>query len=327
MNLPTYSLQELSRRNGQTMAEIWVGYKGMIYDVTSSELFKDGKHYFHDTGKDLTFEMKDAPHLDDVMAKFPIVGKLAGSEQIENHFSNANIHVETTPFIRLLERNKISADTYHLTFQKPVGFHFSAGQYLKFHVSIGNVEHKRSYSICSATNQSTIEFVVQLKNGGIVSEQLCLYAQIGDVIPISGPFGNFPIVESAQKELFFICTDVGIGPIRSMLLEISEKQMNFSKVHLIYGNRTKGDVLFENEWVKMQRTYPTFTYHSVFSRENFLLPFENAGYVHEVYTRLINDPKNCEFFVVGWDRMVHETKQNLLNLGVDKDTIFVQLYI
>jgi ferredoxin-NADP reductase len=315
----------------------------LIYDVTSSELFKDGKHYFHDTGIDLTVEMKDAPHLEDVMAKFPVVGTLAGSEKsavnstipatqfntsLNNaQFSKGNVHIESIPSIRLVERTKISTDTYHFVFERPSDFNFSAGQYIKLHVTIGNVEHKRSYSICSTTKQSTIEFVIQLKNGGVVSEQLCLYTHIGDVIPISGPFGNFPIVENAQKELFFICTDVGIGPIRSMLYEIAEKQMHFSKVYLIYGNRTKGDVLFENEWVKMQRSYPTFTYHTVFSRENFVLPFENTGYVHDVYRRLIHDPENCEFYVVGWDRMVHETKQNLLNLGVNKDTIFVQLYI
>ena len=74
--LPTYSLEELALRNGQDMPSIWVGYKGKIYDVTSSELFKDGYHYFHATGIDLTNDMPDAPHLDDVMNNFKIVGIL-----------------------------------------------------------------------------------------------------------------------------------------------------------------------------------------------------------------------------------------------------------
>ena len=50
--------------------------KGKIYDVTSSELFKGGYHYFHPTGIDLTTDMEDAPHLEDVMDDFEIVGLL-----------------------------------------------------------------------------------------------------------------------------------------------------------------------------------------------------------------------------------------------------------
>lgn len=74
--LPTYSTEELALRNGQDMPYIWIGYKGKIYDVTSSELFKDGYHYFHATGIDLTNDMPDAPHLEDVMNDFEIVGLL-----------------------------------------------------------------------------------------------------------------------------------------------------------------------------------------------------------------------------------------------------------
>ena len=74
--LPIITAEELALRNGQEMPEIWVGYKGKIYDVTSSELFKGGYHYFHPSGIDLTLDMDDAPHLDDVMDDFDVVGIL-----------------------------------------------------------------------------------------------------------------------------------------------------------------------------------------------------------------------------------------------------------
>lgn len=73
---PQYTKQELAHRNGKVLTEIWVAYKGHIYDVTSSELFKDGEHYFHSSGQDLTEEMEAAPHFDDVLNNFPIVGIL-----------------------------------------------------------------------------------------------------------------------------------------------------------------------------------------------------------------------------------------------------------
>jgi len=74
--LPEYSKSHLALRNGQDKPEIWVALNGIIYDVTESRLWKNGKHYEHWAGQDLTDELKDAPHTDGVFLKFKAVGKL-----------------------------------------------------------------------------------------------------------------------------------------------------------------------------------------------------------------------------------------------------------
>ncbi len=71
-----YSLSQLALRNGQDRDEIWCAYKGKIYDVGNSRLWKNGKHYEHWAGQDLTNELKDAPHNEFVFDKFEIIGKL-----------------------------------------------------------------------------------------------------------------------------------------------------------------------------------------------------------------------------------------------------------
>jgi predicted heme/steroid binding protein len=71
-----YSRQQLSLRNGQDKPEIWVSYKGLIYDVSKSTLWKNGKHYEHWAGQDLTEELPDAPHTDEVFTKFEVIGQL-----------------------------------------------------------------------------------------------------------------------------------------------------------------------------------------------------------------------------------------------------------
>jgi predicted heme/steroid binding protein len=47
-----YSSAELKQRNGLGSAPAWVAYKGKIYDVSASPLFKNGKHYRHCLGAD-----------------------------------------------------------------------------------------------------------------------------------------------------------------------------------------------------------------------------------------------------------------------------------
>ena len=76
MELPSYTKQKLALRNGQDKPQIWIAYKGIIYDVGKSRLWKNGKHYEHWAGQDLTPELADAPHNDAVFEKFTIVGQL-----------------------------------------------------------------------------------------------------------------------------------------------------------------------------------------------------------------------------------------------------------
>jgi lycopene cyclase domain-containing protein len=52
--LPLYTKSQLALRNGQDKPQIWVAYKGIIYDVTESRLWRNGKHYEHWAGQDLT---------------------------------------------------------------------------------------------------------------------------------------------------------------------------------------------------------------------------------------------------------------------------------
>lgn len=74
--LPEYTKSQLALRNGQDKPQIWVAYLGQIYDVTASRLWRNGKHYEHWAGQDLTDELKDAPHTEQVFKKFEVIGIL-----------------------------------------------------------------------------------------------------------------------------------------------------------------------------------------------------------------------------------------------------------
>ncbi|MFZ9980420.1 MAG: cytochrome b5 domain-containing protein [Cyclobacteriaceae bacterium] len=71
-----YTRSQLALRNGQDRPEIWVAFKGLIYDVTISKMWRNGKHYEHWAGQDLTEELEDAPHSERVFEKFKVIGRL-----------------------------------------------------------------------------------------------------------------------------------------------------------------------------------------------------------------------------------------------------------
>lgn len=74
--IANFTKQQLALRNGQDRDEIWVAYKGLIYDLTDSRLWRNGKHYEHWAGQDLTEELADAPHTERVFENKKVIGKL-----------------------------------------------------------------------------------------------------------------------------------------------------------------------------------------------------------------------------------------------------------
>jgi predicted heme/steroid binding protein len=75
--MKTFSREELEKYDG-TKGLSYVAYRGKVYDVSKSFQWKKGAHQvIHRAGCDLTEALKDAPHLPNLLFRFPVVGRLA----------------------------------------------------------------------------------------------------------------------------------------------------------------------------------------------------------------------------------------------------------
>ena len=74
--MQSFTRSQLALRNGQEHEEIWVAFKGVIYEVTHSRHWRNGIHYRHWSGQDLTEELADAPHGEYVFKRCKVIGKL-----------------------------------------------------------------------------------------------------------------------------------------------------------------------------------------------------------------------------------------------------------
>ena len=71
----SFNKQELAKYHGKDGMQAFFAYNGKVYDVTASFLWRNGNHQvLHDAGKDLTDAMAEAPHGDEFIQKFPVVG-------------------------------------------------------------------------------------------------------------------------------------------------------------------------------------------------------------------------------------------------------------
>ena len=72
-----FTRDELRRHDGTNGTPALIAYKGKVYDVSRSFLWQGGRHQaMHAAGADLTDAMADAPHGDDLLEGFPVVGVL-----------------------------------------------------------------------------------------------------------------------------------------------------------------------------------------------------------------------------------------------------------
>jgi len=72
-----FTLEELKKYDGKEGRPAYVAYKGKVYDVSSSPSWAGGEHYGeHFAGRDLTEAMAEAPHGEEVLEGFPVVGEL-----------------------------------------------------------------------------------------------------------------------------------------------------------------------------------------------------------------------------------------------------------
>jgi predicted heme/steroid binding protein len=75
------TLDELKQYDGREGRSAYVAYNGKVYDVTEDFLWVDGNHQGeHQAGRDLTEEMKRAPHGEETLERVKLVGTLVSSQ-------------------------------------------------------------------------------------------------------------------------------------------------------------------------------------------------------------------------------------------------------
>jgi predicted heme/steroid binding protein/uncharacterized membrane protein len=72
-----FDITELEKYDGNDGRPVYVAYKGKVYDIGDSKLWRNGHHMKrHHAGQDMTTDIQGAPHEPDVLERFPQVGTL-----------------------------------------------------------------------------------------------------------------------------------------------------------------------------------------------------------------------------------------------------------
>lgn len=217
---------------------------------------------------------------------------------------------------------KITKLTWKFVIELENTFDYKAGQFVN--IKVNGVT--RSYSIASYdSGKNTFELLIVKLDGGALTTMLFEQIKEGDSLEAKGPYGHFLLPTKIENDLFFICTGTGLAPFRSMLDLIVQQNLDHEKIYLIFGTRTKDDILCYDEINDMKKSVKGLDYVPVLSREKW----DGAtGYVHKHYKQIIedNELKDPLFYLCGWRDMIIESRNNLKNMGYDTKKIICEIY-
>jgi glycine betaine catabolism B len=205
-------------------------------------------------------------------------------------------------------------------------FDFIPGQFVTLDLPIHEKPNKRwrSYSIASWPDGTNVfERLIVLAENGLGTTYLFNEISVGSELTFRGAQGVFTLPEQLDKDIFLICTGTGIAPFRSMINYIHLHSIPIKNIHMIFGCRTKDDLLYYDELKEMEQKVHGFHYHPTLSREEWE---GHTGYVHAVYEELCKEKQEAKFFLCGWKLMIDEAKKRIQEMGYDRKAIHQELY-
>lgn len=217
---------------------------------------------------------------------------------------------------------KLTSETslIRLRLEKPI--EFRPGQFIQTITLFDNKKIRRSWSISSSPkNKDYLELLIKKYEKSLISPIL-FKANVNDKITIQGPFGFFTVIKPYKKETVFISAGVGVAPLRSMIYDLLENNID-TKVTLIFSFRTEKDYLLKDEWLSLEKKYKNFKIFPVISR-----PEKNTelfkGHVTDLIPKIIKKAEDIDFYICGPNLMIMDTMKVLESLGFNKKQIHIE---
>ena len=217
---------------------------------------------------------------------------------------------------------EVAENTIEVTFDRPVGFKFIAGQYIQISVDkLIESDFKGKYRLfsISSSNADNNEFSVAYRDSDSGFKKTLKKLASDSKVTIEGPFGDFVLPQNSknksedQNEYVFIAGGIGITPFMSMLRSLKDNNSK-KKITLLYGNSNKQSAAYIEELQEM-------------AKEDLISLVETYERINTVFIQSqIQDLNSKKWLVVGPPEMVSNVKNILIDLKIDTNRIMIESF-
>lgn len=216
--------------------------------------------------------------------------------------------------VKIKSIEKITHDVLKIITGKPSGYHFTPGQATEITIDKdGWEEERRPFTFTNLPINNYLEFTIKTypDRNGVTNQLLSL--KRNDVLVLHSVFGAI----AYKGEGLFIAGGAGITPFISIFRHLHATG-KIGKNKLIFANKTKGDIILEEEFKDLLGD----AFINILSDEKV------RGYAHgminEKFLKANITRIRQPYYVCGPPPMMDAVQQQLANLGVPKKDIIAE---
>ena len=217
--------------------------------------------------------------------------------------------------VRILNIEQVTHDVKRFRVEKPSGYSFIPGQATDVSVNTPELKNeKRPFTFTCLNKESYLEFTIKIypSHKGITNELGKL--KPGAELIIRDVWGAI----NYKGKGVFIAGGAGVTPFISILRDL-ESRNEVSGNMLVFANKTKADIILENEFKKLLGK----SFINILSEENTKGYFH--GTINETFLKAnISDFKK-KFYVCGPQPMIDAVVKQLANLGAGENSITLEM--
>jgi ferredoxin-NADP reductase len=200
-------------------------------------------------------------------------------------------------------------DTKTIRLQWPENYdvQFQTGQFITLFWP-DTPEYKRAYSLSSsALDRGCYE--VTVKRDGKMGTRLVDWAKPGDKLSVIPPVGRFLPVLEPDKHLICIAGGSGVTPFRAFVREATQRKLK-TRITILYSVRTTKDIIFNEEFRRLEKENPHFNFHVTCTRLEPDDPWQGRrGRITSAWIKEhIDDLSNTVFYACGPNALVEATE-------------------
>lgn len=227
--------------------------------------------------------------------------------------------------VKLLRREEVAEGTVAFFFEKPEGFQFTAGQFLRFSLidppETDPEGDSRTFSIASAPGEADLMIATRMRDTAF--KRVLKSMPLGSQVDLKGPYGRMTLHEDASRPAVFLTGGIGITPFRSIAIEAASAGHNH-RLHLFYSNRRPEDAAFLDELTALSSGNPNYSFiPTMTAAAGSKQPWAGeTGYINsEKLARFVGDLKAPLYYIAGPAGLVNAMRTTLADAGVDEAAI------
>ncbi|EXI37418.1 oxidoreductase NAD-binding domain protein [Acinetobacter baumannii 846928] len=228
---------------------------------------------------------------------------------------------------KVLSVHRWTPTLFSFTMTRPSHFKFTAGQFARIGLKVGDELVVRAYSVVSSPFDETLEFFSIVVPDGAFTSNL-QHLKVGDELYLEKiPYGYLTLARYQQPlphDLWLLATGTGLAPFLSMLQDF-ETWSNYQKINLVYSVRTAVELAYVDRIQEIAETFGEghlgFKFIPIITRDSSAplherLPVLIENGELEKVAGLELSPASSHVMLCGNPQMVDDTKEALKRRGL-----------